>query len=70
MGKVLGSSQNHAKIIVGTFVEKIRLELYDSHTSGLAANKLQANVVILPSEYANDFYMAEGIYLICASGSC
>tara|TARA_Y100000589_G_C27174927_1_gene638307 strand:- start:1765 stop:2571 length:807 start_codon:yes stop_codon:yes gene_type:complete len=36
--------------------EKIRLELYNNHTSGLAANKLQANIVILPDEYVNDFY--------------
>ncbi len=36
--------------------KKIRLELYNSHTSGLAANKLQANIVILTDEYANDFY--------------
>ena len=36
--------------------EKIRLELYNNHTSGLASDKLQANIVILPSEYANDFF--------------
>ena len=36
--------------------KKIRLELYNNHTSGLAADKLQANIVILPSEYENDFY--------------
>ena len=36
--------------------QKIRLELYNNHTSGLAADKLQANIVILPSEYENDFY--------------
>ena len=36
--------------------KKIRLELYNNHTSGLAASKLQANIVILPNEYANDFY--------------
>ena len=36
--------------------KKIRLELYNSHTSGLAANKLQANIVILPNEYASDFH--------------
>ena len=36
--------------------KKIRLEHYNSHTSGLAANKLQANIVILPVEFANDFY--------------
>ena len=36
--------------------KKIRLGLYNNHTSGLAANKLQANIVILPNEYANDFY--------------
>ena len=36
--------------------KKIRLELYNCHTSGLAANKLQANIVILPNKYANDFY--------------
>ena len=35
--------------------KKIRLELYNNHTSGLAAGKLQANVVILPNEYATDF---------------
>ena len=35
--------------------KKIRLELYNNHTSGLAANKLQANIVILPNEYATDF---------------
>ena len=35
--------------------KKIRLELYNNHTSGLAANKLQANIVILPNEYAIDF---------------
>jgi len=35
--------------------KKIRLGLYNNHTSGLAANKLQANIVILPNEYANDF---------------
>ena len=36
--------------------KKIRLEQYNNHTSGLAANKLQANIVILPNEYANDFF--------------
>ena len=36
--------------------KKIRLGLYNNHTSGLASNKLQANIVILPSEYANDFF--------------
>ena len=36
--------------------KKIRLELYNNHTSGLADNKLQANIVILPSDYENDFY--------------
>ncbi|MDC3063785.1 putative hydro-lyase [Alphaproteobacteria bacterium] len=36
--------------------KKIRLELYNNHTSGLASNKLQANIVILPKEYVNDFY--------------
>ena len=36
--------------------KKIRLELYNNHTSGLATNKLQANIVILPNEYINDFY--------------
>ena len=36
--------------------KKIRLELYNNHTSGLAADKLQANIVILPSEYENDFF--------------
>ena len=36
--------------------QKIRLELYNNHTSGLAADKLQANIVILPSEYEFDFY--------------
>ena len=36
--------------------QKIRLELYNNHTSGLAADKLQANIVILPSEYEIDFY--------------
>ena len=35
--------------------KKIRLELYNNHTSGLATNKLQANIVILPNEYATDF---------------
>ena len=35
--------------------KRIRLEHYYNHTSGLAANKLQANIVILPNEYANDF---------------
>ena len=36
--------------------KKIRCELYNNHTSGLASDKLQANIVILPNEYANDFY--------------
>ena len=36
--------------------KRIRLEHYSNHTSGLAANKLQANIVILPNEYANDFF--------------
>ena len=36
--------------------KKIRLELYNNHTSGLATNKLQANIVILPKEYTTDFY--------------
>ena len=36
--------------------KKIRLEHYNNHTSGLAADKLQANIVILPNEYANDFF--------------
>ena len=35
--------------------KRIRSEHYNNHTSGLAANKLQANIVILPNEYANDF---------------
>ncbi len=35
--------------------KRIRLEHYNNHTSGLAANKLQANIVILPNEYAQDF---------------
>ena len=35
--------------------KKIRLELYNNHTSGLATNKLQANIVILPNEYTTDF---------------
>ncbi len=35
--------------------KKIRLEHYSNHTSGLAANKLQANIVILPNEYTDDF---------------
>ena len=39
--------------------KKIRLELYNNHTSGLAANKLQANIVILTSEYANNFYSVQ-----------
>ena len=34
----------------------IRNEIYNSHTSGLAADKLQANIVILPKEYSDDFY--------------
>mgnify|MGYP001223631105 CR=1 FL=1 len=34
--------------------KKIRLELYNNHTSGLATNKLQANIVILPKEYTTD----------------
>ena len=37
--------------------KKIRLEIYNNHTSGLAANKLQANIVILPNEYANDLML-------------
>ena len=36
--------------------KRIRLEHYNNHTSGLAADKLQANIVILPNEYANDFF--------------
>ena len=36
--------------------KKIRLEHYNNHTSGLAANKLQANIVILPNKFANDFF--------------
>ena len=36
--------------------KRIRLEHYNNHTSGLAASKLQANIVILPNEYANDFF--------------
>ncbi len=43
------------KLSSKTIRKKIRLELYNNHTSGLAANKLQANIVILPIEYANDF---------------
>ena len=35
--------------------EKIRSEVYINHTSGLAADKLQANIVILPKQYADDF---------------
>ena len=35
--------------------KKIRCELYNNHTSGLADNKLQANIVILPYNYENDF---------------
>ena len=35
--------------------EKIRSEVYNNHTSGLAADKLQANIVILPKQYADDF---------------
>ena len=36
--------------------KRIRLEHYNNHTSGLAADKLQANIVILPNEYVNDFF--------------
>ena len=36
--------------------KQIRFENYNNHTSGLAANKLQANIVILPNEYASDFH--------------
>ena len=35
--------------------KRIRLEHYNNHTSGLAANKLQANIVILANEYTDDF---------------
>ena len=33
----------------------IRNELYIGHTAGLAKNKLQTNIVILPKEYSEDF---------------
>ena len=44
------------KLSSKTIRKKIRLEQYNNHTSGLAGNKLQANIVILPNQYANDFY--------------
>ena len=34
----------------------IRKEAYTNHTAGLAANKLQANIVILPKIFSKDFY--------------
>jgi len=34
----------------------IRKDIYTNHTSGLAVNKLQANVVILPKTHANEFH--------------
>ena len=33
----------------------IRNDLYTGHTAGLAKNKLQTNIVILPKEYSKDF---------------
>ena len=50
------SFKDARKLSSQTIRKKIRLELYNNHTSGLAANKLQANIVILPNEYAEDFY--------------
>ncbi len=49
------SFENARKLSSKEIRKKIRLELYNNHTSGLAANKLQANIVILPNEYATDF---------------
>ncbi len=34
----------------------IRNENYTNHTAGLALNKLQANIVILPKQFSKDFY--------------
>ena len=48
------SFKNARKLSSQAIRKKIRLEHYNNHTSGLAANKLQANIVILPNEYAND----------------
>ncbi len=50
------SFENARKLSSKAIRKKIRLELYNNHTSGLAANKLQANIVILPDEYVSDFY--------------
>ncbi len=33
----------------------IRNELYDGHTAGLAKNKLQTNIVVLPSQFSDHF---------------
>ena len=49
------SFENARKLSSKEIRKKIRLELYNNHTSGLAANMLQANIVILPKEYAADF---------------
>ena len=38
------------KLTSGDIREKIRSEVYINHTSGLAADKLQANIVILPKQ--------------------
>lgn len=44
-----------AGLDVGTVREAIRAGRYTGHTAGLAPGKLQANLAILPAEYASDF---------------
>ena len=45
--------------LIGLDVDAVRAEIrnnaYRGHTAGLAAGKLQANLVILPARYAEDF---------------
>lgn len=48
---------SHAKVLNSSTIRSfIRKENYVSHTSGLAKDNLQTNVVIIPSAYAVDFY--------------
>ena len=45
-----------AKSLNSTDIRKyIRNDLYIGHTAGLAKNKLQTNIVILPKQYSEDF---------------
>ena len=46
-------AQNLSAIEIRNFIRK---ESYVNHTAGLAANKLQTNIVIVPKEFSEDFH--------------